>query len=145
MIDIRGWLWFGIRLFIYSTILSIIFTGLICIFGIWYYWFVVRPRSRTKQEVQTKLQNRSFVFHTLSFQISTSGIIVLNVQLSELEKQPIELAQLNGRRYQINSFDIHNDQVDILFARSNIHLTIKHEYIEQQRLELINLFYITNS
>jgi hypothetical protein len=145
MIDIRGWLWFGIRLFIYSTILSIIFTGLICIFGIWYYWFVVRPRSRTKQEVQTKLQNRSFVFHTLSFQISTSGIIVLNVQLSELEKQPIELAQLNGRRYQINSFDIHNDHVDILFARSNIHLTIKHEYIEQQRLELINLFYITNS
>jgi hypothetical protein len=145
MIDIRGWLWFGIRLFIYSTILSIIFTGLICIFGIWYYWYVVRPRSQTKQEVQTKLQNRSFVFHTLSFQISTSGIIVLNVQLSELEKQPIELAQLNGRRYQINSFDIHNDQVDILFARSNIHLTIKHEYIEQQRLELINLFYITNS
>jgi hypothetical protein len=145
MIDIRGWLWFGIRLFIYSTILSIIFTGLICIFGIWYYWYVVRPRSQTKQEVQTKLQNRSFVFHTLSFQISTSGIIVLNVQLSELEKQPIELAQLNGRRYQINSFDIHNDHVDILFARSNIHLTIKHEYIEQQRLELINLFYITNS
>jgi ABC-type bacteriocin/lantibiotic exporter with double-glycine peptidase domain len=135
MIDVRGWLWFGIRLFIYSTILFIIFIGLICIFAIWYYWFVVRRRSRNKQEINTKLHNRSFVFHSLSFQISNSGIIVLNVRLSDLEKQPIELAQLNGRKYQISSFDIHDEHVDIIFAKSNIHLTIKHEYIEQQRLE----------
>ncbi len=136
MIDIRGWIWFGIRLFIYSTILFLIFIGLICAFAIWYYWFVVRQRSQNKKDIHRKLQNRSFVFHTLLFQISNSGAIVLNVQLSPLEKQLIELAQLNGRRYEISSFEIQDDQVDIIFAESNIRLTIKYENFEQQRLEI---------
>ena len=121
--------------YLFNYFIYYIFIGSICIFAIWYYWFVVRRRSRNKQQINTKLHNRSFVFHTLSFQISNSGIIVLNVRLSDLEKQPIELAQLNGRKYQISSFDIHDKHVDIMFAKSNIHLTIKHEYIEQQRLE----------
>jgi len=136
MIDIRGWLWFGFRLAIYSTILSIIFIGLLCTFAIWYYWFVVRRRSRNENEINTRLQNRSFTFHTLSFQISNSGVIILNVQISPLEKQPFELAQLNGRRYKISSFDIQDEQVVIIFAQSNIRLTIKHQNFEQQRLEL---------
>jgi len=136
MIDIRGWIWFGIRLFIYSTILFLIFIGLICAFAIWYYWFVVRQRSQNKKDIHRKLQNRSFVFHTLLFQISNSGAIVLNVQLSPLEKQLIELAQLNGRRYEISSFEIQDDQVDIIFTKSNIRLTIKYENFEQQRLEI---------
>jgi hypothetical protein len=134
MIDVRGWLWLGFRLFIYSTILSVIFAGLICAFVIWYYWFVVRPRAQSEQEINTKLQNRSFTFHTLSLQISNSGIILLNVQISPLEKQLIELAQLNGRRYQIKSLDIQDEQVEIVFAQSGTRLTIMHEYLEQQRL-----------
>jgi hypothetical protein len=136
MIDIRGWLWFGIRLSIYSTILFLIFIGLIFIFVIWYYWFVVRRRSRIEHEINTKLPNRSLTFHTLLFQLSNNGIIVVNVQISALEKQPIEIAQLNGRRYQISSLEINDEQVDIGFAKSNICLTIKHYYIEQQRLEM---------
>jgi len=133
MIDILEWIWFGIHLFIYSIILFFIFIGLICIFAICYYWFIIRHRSQNQQEINTKLQNRSFSFHTLSFEISNNGIIVLNVQLSPLEKQPIELAQLNERRYKISSFDIQDEQVDIIFAKSNIRLTIKHENFEQQR------------
>ena len=133
MIDIRGWLWFSLRIFIYSTILSIIVTGCICAFCIWYYWFVVRRRSRTEQEINTKLQNRSFSFHTLSFQISNSGIILLSIQISPLEKQLLELAQLNGRRYRISTLDIQDEQISIGFAKSNINLTIKHEYLQQQR------------
>jgi ABC-type bacteriocin/lantibiotic exporter with double-glycine peptidase domain len=133
MIDIRGWIWFGIHLFLYSTILLLIVIGLICAFAIWYYWFVVRRRFQTKQEINTKFETRSFIFHTLSFEISNNGVIVLNVQLSQLEKQPIKFAQLNERRYQITSFDLQDEQVDIIFAQSNIHLTIKHENFEQQR------------
>src|SRR4051812_21694138 len=123
MVDIQGWFWFGIRLFIYSTILFFICIGFISAFAIWYYLFVVRRRSQEKPEITTKLPNRSFVFHTLSFQISNSGIIVLSIQLSPLEKHPIELAQLNGRQYKITSFDIQEEQVEIIFAQSNIHLT----------------------
>jgi len=138
MIDILGWIWFGIRLFIYSIILFLILIGLICAFAIGYYWFVIRHRSQNKQEINTKLENRSFIFHTLLFQISNSGVIVLNIQLSPLEKQLIELAQLNGRRYEISSLDIQDEQVDIIFAKSNIRLTIKHENFEQQRFEIEN-------
>jgi len=136
MIDIRECFWFGARLFMYSIILFLIFIGLICAFATWYYWFVVRRRLQTKKEIHTKLKTHSFVFHTLSFEISDNGIIVLNVQLSPLEKQLIELAQLNERRYEISSVDMQDEQVDIIFAQSNIHLTIKHENFEQQRLEI---------
>ncbi|CAM4741561.1 unnamed protein product [Rotaria magnacalcarata] len=132
MTDIREWLWFGIRLFVYSTFLFIIFLGLIFLFALWYYWFAVRKRSRNKQQITIKLPNRSFVFHTLSFQISDDEKIVLNVQISPLEKQLVELAQLNGQKYKISSFDIHDEQVEIKFVDSTNCLTIKHEYLEQQ-------------
>jgi hypothetical protein len=133
MTDLGRWIGFGINLFLYSIILFFIVIGLICAFAIGYYWFVVRYRLQTKQDISSKFETRSFVFHTVSFEISNSGIIILNVQLSQLDKQPIELAQLNERRYQIRSLDIQDEQVDIVFAQSNIHLTIKHEYFEQQR------------
>ncbi|CAF0877580.1 unnamed protein product [Adineta ricciae] len=142
MIDIRGWLWFSLRIFIYSTILSIIVTGCICAFCIWYYWFVVRRRSRTEQEINTKLQNRSFSFHTLSFQISNSGIILLSIQISPLEKQLLELAQLNGRRYRISTLDIQDEQISIGFAKSNINLTIKHECLEQQSSQTKRTYFV---
>ncbi|UJR31861.1 hypothetical protein I4U23_019335 [Adineta vaga] len=142
MTDVRGWLWFGFRLFIYSTLLSIIVVGLICAFFIWYYWFVVRRRSQSEHEINIKLQNRSFLFHTLSFQISNSGIILLNIQISPLEKQLIELAQLNGRRYRISHLDIQDEQIDISFAKSNIHLIIKHEYLEQQSCQSKRTYFV---
>ncbi|CAF5086535.1 unnamed protein product, partial [Rotaria magnacalcarata] len=66
------------------------------------------------------------------FQISDDEKIVLNVQISPLEKQLVELAQLNGQKYKISSFDIHDEQVEIKFVDSTNCLTIKHEYLEQQ-------------
>lgn len=135
MIDIRELIWFGIHLFIYSTILFLIFIGLTSAFIIWYYWFVVRHRSKPEQKLNTKIQNRSFIFHTLSFEISDNGIIVLNVQLSSLEKQLIEVGQLNGHKYQISSIDIQDETIEISFVNSNIRLIIQHENVEQQRLE----------
>jgi hypothetical protein len=139
MLDIRNWFWFGLRLWIYSTILFLIFIGLICAFAFWYYWYVFRRRSETKQEIQTKLFDRSFIFHTLSFQISDSGVIGLSLQLSPLEKQLIELAELNERQYEISSLDIQDEQMEIMFAKSDIRLTIKHEKLEQQRLGVFSL------
>ncbi|CAF1009773.1 unnamed protein product [Rotaria sordida] len=142
MIDIREWFWFGIHLFVYSIFLFIIFTGLIYIFAIGYYWFVVRYRSRNSQEINIKLQSRSFVFHTLSFQISNNEIIVLHVQISPLEKQLIELAQLNGQQYKISSFEIEDEQVNIIFVELNNRLTIKHEYIEQQSCQTNRSYFV---
>jgi uncharacterized membrane protein YraQ (UPF0718 family) len=133
MTDIHEWIWFGFRLFLYSIILFFIVIGLICAFAVGYYWFVVRRRLQTKRKINIKFETRSFVFHTLTFEVSNNGIIVLNVQLSQLEKQPIELAQLNERRYQVSSLDVQDEQVNIVFAESDIHLTIKHEHFEQQK------------
>ncbi|CAF3721591.1 unnamed protein product [Rotaria sp. Silwood1] len=138
MIDTREWFWFGIHIFFYS----IIFTGLICIFIIWYYWFFVRYHIRNKSKINVKLQSRSFVFHTLSFQISTNENILLNVQISPLEKQLIELAQLNGQQYKIISFEIQDEQIDIIFAETNNHLTIKHEYLEQQSYQTKRSYFV---
>lgn len=135
MIDIQGLIWFGVQICIYSTILLLIFLGLTCAFIFWYYWFVVRHRVKPKQKSLMKLDNRSFVFHTLSFQISDNGIIVLNVQLSAFEKKSIELGELNGEKYQISSIDIQDEQIEICFIQSNIRLVIQHENVEQQRLE----------
>lgn len=149
MIDIQGLIWFGVQIFIYSTILLLIFLGLTCAFIFWYYWFVVRHRVKPRQKSLMKLDNRSFVFHTLSFQISDNGIIVLNVQLSAFEKKSIELGELNGEKYQISSIDIQDEQIEICFIQSNIRLVIQHENVEQQRLEkkkknLSFLFIVSN-
>ncbi|CAF1086019.1 unnamed protein product [Adineta steineri] len=142
MIDIRGWLWFGFRFFIYSTILSIIFIGLLCAFAIWYYWYFVRCRSRNKREINNELQNHSFTFHTLSFEITNSGLIALNIQISPLEKQPIELAQLNAQRYKISLLDIQDEQINFIFTKSHILLTIKHEYIEQKSSQTKRTYFV---
>lgn len=133
MIDIREWIWFGIRLITYAAFLFICF-------AVWYYWFVVRKSFRNKRQRSINLQKRSFVFHTLSFEISNDDIILLHIQLSPLEKQLIELGKLNGQKYKISSFEIQDEQLNIIFVELDKHLTIKHEYLEEKRLEIIFFF-----
>ena len=133
MADIPGWTEFGVRLFLYSIGLVCLAIGLLGAFVIGYYWFVVRRRSETTRYISKELDTRLFVFHTLTLEVSDNWIIVLKVQLSQLEKQSIEFARLNDRRYQIRAVDIQDEHVDIAFVESDMHLTIKHEHVEQQR------------
>lgn len=133
MIDVRGWIWFSVRLFLYSTILFLIFVSLLCAFICWYYWFIIRPRSKNRQEIHRKLTDQSFNFHTLSFHVSNNGLLTLNIQLSELEKRPIEIARLNERKYDIIALDIQDERVEFIFARSNIRLTVQHKLFDQKR------------
>ena len=133
MIDIRPWLWFGLRLAVYSTILSVILLGLVFAFVLWYYWFVVRSRQRRAPQEKNDFQSRSVLFHTLSLDVAPNGSIALHLQVSPLEKQLIELAQLNGQQHRISSIDCTNERLQITFVNSEIQLTIEHEYLEQER------------
>ena len=132
-IDLRAWLWFAFRLGIYAAILSVIVVGLLFICVIWYYWFVVRPRARDERARKTKQETRAFVFHTLSFEISPKGLINIQIQLSPVDKQLIELAQLNQHKYAVRSMDISDNRVEIEFEQANLRLTIEHEQLEQKR------------
>ena len=136
MSDIGAWIWFAFRVFMYSIRLFLIVSGVISAVALGYYWFVIRPRRAQQQlQIKTKFANRSFSFHTLTLRISPRGTIVLNIQLSQLEKDPIELGQLNVQRYPITDINIRDEQIDFIFANTNIRLTIKHENIEQRRYE----------
>lgn len=133
MIDLQVWIWFSIRLTFYSIILFILFACLLCTLICLYYWFVIRIRSKNQEKIQKQLQNHSFNFHTLRFYLSNSGLINLSIQLSELEKRPIEFAQLNQRKFQISSLDIQDEQVIMNFTSSDVRLTIKHQCFDQTR------------
>ena len=137
MFDIRAWIWFALRLFMYSIVVFVVVIGLISVFALGYYWFVIRPRrARNQLEIKTKFSNRSFSFHTLTVHITNRGTILLNIRLSQLEKHPIEFGQLNVQRYPISDVTIRDEQIDIIFAdANNIQLTIRHENIEQRRYE----------
>lgn len=134
MFDIAAWIYFAFRLFMYSIVLFAIAIGLISAFALGYYWLVIRPRRVQNQvEIKTKFANHSFVFHTLTLQITHHGTILLNVQLSQLEKEPIEVGLLNEQRYQITDVDVQDEQMTITFVNANIQLIIKHENIDQRR------------
>lgn len=134
MFNIGTWICFACRLLMYSMILFLITIGLISAFVLGYYWLVIRSRREQKQvEIKTNLVDRSFTFHTLTLQITSRGTIVLNIRLSQLEKDPIEIGQLNEQRYQITDVDVQDEQMTITFANANIQLIIQHENIDQRR------------
>lgn len=132
-IDLQAWLWFALRLGIYMTIISLFVVGLLAVFIVWYYWFVVRRRARDERARKSKEETRSFVFHTLSFDISPKGLINVQIQRSPVEKKLIEFAQLNEHKYQISSLDVNDERVEIEFEQANTRLTIQHEQFEQKR------------
>jgi hypothetical protein len=131
MFDVSAWLWFFVRTLFYGAVIIGVCSACLCAAMIGYYWFVVRQRLQDDKQRKKQLEQRAFVFHTLFIDVSTTGQIDVRVQRSQIDKQVIDLAQLNVRQYPIRSIDIHNDQVQIIFAQSDVQLTIEHQEIEQ--------------